>query len=55
MRDLVRLAKWSRSLAEAAQHAEHPWNGNLMIESLILEGERALEPREKLSRSPAGA
>lgn len=39
---MARLADWGQSLRRAARHAEHPWNSALMIESLVLQGQRAL-------------
>jgi DNA polymerase-3 subunit delta' len=38
---LPALQDWARALARAARHAEHPWLAPLMIESLVLQGQRA--------------
>ena len=38
---LPALQAWARALARAARHAEHPWQAPLMIESLVLQGQRA--------------
>lgn len=35
------LLQWSRELARTARHAEHPWQAPLLIESLVLQGQRA--------------
>ena len=40
---LPALAAWMRDLARAARHAEHPWNGGLMAQSLVQQGQRALQ------------
>lgn len=40
--DPVRLQAWMKELTRAARHAEHPWNAGLLIESLVLQGRRAL-------------
>jgi len=40
--DLARLAEWEQSLRRAARRADHPWNAALMVESLVLQGSRAL-------------
>ncbi len=37
------LAAWLRELQRVARHAEHPWNAGLMGESLVLQGQRALQ------------
>jgi DNA polymerase-3 subunit delta' len=39
--DLQQLAAWSRELNRTARHDEHPWNANLLIEALVIEGSRA--------------
>jgi DNA polymerase III subunit delta' len=36
------LATWARELGRVARHDEHAWNASLMIESLVLQGQRAL-------------
>lgn len=40
--DLERLDAWSRDLARAARHAEHPLNAGLMIETLVTQARQAL-------------
>ncbi|MCO5122919.1 MAG: DNA polymerase III subunit delta' [Rhizobacter sp.] len=39
---LPRLADWGQALRRSARHADHPWNVGLMVESLVLQGQRAL-------------
>ena len=52
--DLRRLDDWSRALQRAARHADHPWNAGLMIESLVLQGQRALSvPRAEAAAGRA--
>jgi DNA polymerase III subunit delta' len=43
------LADWSRELARAARHGEHPWQAALLVESLVSQGQRAWE----VARAPA--
>lgn len=38
------LNAWSRELGTTLRHAEHPWSGPLMVESLVLQAKRALVP-----------
>jgi DNA polymerase-3 subunit delta' len=38
---LPALAAWSKSLQRIARHDEHPWNANLLVEALVIEGSRA--------------
>jgi len=38
---LPALVAWSKSLARIARHDEHPWNANLLVEALVIEGARA--------------
>ncbi|HMM85973.1 DNA polymerase III subunit delta' [Azohydromonas sp.] len=38
------LAAWSKTLVRTARHDEHPWNAPLLVESLVLEGQRCLTP-----------
>lgn len=40
--DLRGLIAWDKSLRRVARHADHPWNAELMLESLFVEGRRAL-------------
>lgn len=49
--DLRRLSEWGRALSLVARHADHPWNAGLMLESLVLQGQRALATAA--SRLPA--
>lgn len=37
------LHQWSRVLQQAARHAEHPLNAGLLLESLLLQGQPALQ------------
>ena len=45
--DALALAAWTRELSRVARHAEHPWSANLVIESLVQQGQRALAARER--------
>jgi DNA polymerase III subunit delta' len=45
------LAGWSRELARAARHDEHPWQAALLVESLVSQGQRAWEGARALPRS----
>ena len=47
---LARLADWGDVLRRATRHAEHPWKAELLVESLVLQGQRALSRQ----RAPAG-
>ena len=40
--DPLALAEWSHELHRAARHAEHPWSAGLMVEALVVRGQRAL-------------
>jgi DNA polymerase-3 subunit delta' len=40
------LLAWSRSLADAARHAEHPWNAGLMLDALAAQGHKACAPAQ---------
>lgn len=42
VRDLEALLRWSRELARIEQHADHPWNASLLIETLVTQGRHAL-------------
>jgi DNA polymerase-3 subunit delta' len=42
---LAALGAWRVALARAARHDEHPWNGPLLIESLVLQGQTAMARR----------
>ncbi len=48
---LPRLVDWGEALRRATRHADHPWNAALMVESLVLQGQRALNGQ----RVPAAA
>jgi DNA polymerase-3 subunit delta' len=48
--DLQQLAAWSRELNRTARHDEHPWNANLLIEALVIEGSRAWPVKRTLSQ-----
>jgi DNA polymerase-3 subunit delta' len=46
--ELDALLRWSRQLARVAEEVEHPWNGDLAIESLVGQGREALKtPRSR--------
>jgi DNA polymerase III subunit delta' len=45
------LADWSRELARAARHDEHPWQAALLVESLVSQGHRAWDGARALQRS----
>jgi len=38
------LNAWSKDLGTVLRHAEHPWSGPLMVESLVLKAKKALAP-----------
>jgi DNA polymerase III subunit delta' len=35
---------WSRELARASRHAEHPWSAALFVDALVGQGHKALQP-----------
>jgi DNA polymerase-3 subunit delta' len=41
---LPALHAWGQALARTSRHAEHPWNGPLMAESLVQQAKAALNP-----------
>ena len=43
---LAPLQAWQAALIEAARYADHPVNAALLVESLVMQGRRALLPRE---------
>ena len=43
--DLSLLTTWSQELGKVARHAEHPWNQNLKIETLLLQARAIMRPR----------
>jgi DNA polymerase-3 subunit delta' len=46
VRALAPLLAWHAVLLEAARHADHPVNAGLLVESLVLQGRRALGARD---------
>ena len=50
--DLAALLRWADALRRFASHAEHPWNAELAVESLVEQGREALQtPRSELRGS----
>jgi DNA polymerase III subunit delta' len=45
------LMAWMRELNRIARHVEHPWNANLVLESLVQQGQRALSARAEVPRN----
>jgi DNA polymerase-3 subunit delta' len=45
--DPATLNAWMTELRRIARHAEHPWNANLVTESLVQQGQRALATMAK--------
>ena len=43
--DLSLLTTWAQELGKVARHAEHPWNQNLKIETLLLQARAIMRPR----------
>lgn len=43
--DVGLLTTWSQELGKVARHAEHPWNQNLKIETLLLQARAIMRPR----------
>ena len=39
------LTTWAQELGKVARHAEHPWNQNLKIETLLLQARAIMRPR----------
>ena len=54
--DLRSLTDWGQALRRVGRHADHPWNAGLMLESLVLQGQRALraERRDPTSGPTSG-
>ena len=48
--DVQALVGWMAELRRVAEHAEHPWSAGLLIDSLVQQGQRALQP---VARKPA--
>jgi DNA polymerase-3 subunit delta' len=46
-----RLQAWQTTLQRVARHAEHPWNENLLLDTLLAQGREALRP---LRSAPGG-
>lgn len=51
--DLNRLSAWSQELRKNSQHAEHPWNQGLKVETLLLQARAAMRARP-LRGNPEG-
>jgi len=49
------LAHWSRSLAQAARHEDHPWHAGLLLESLLAQAQQALHVAAPTSATPTSA
>jgi DNA polymerase-3 subunit delta' len=50
------LTTWAQELRKAARHAEHPWNQNLKVESLLLAARAVMRPRQPRGNpTPEGA
>ncbi len=43
--DLNLLTAWSQELRKTSRHAEHPWNQNLKVETLLLQARAVMRPR----------
>ena len=48
--DLASLVRWSSALRTFARHAEHPWNAELSIETLVDQGREALQTSRSTQR-----
>lgn len=48
--ELSLLTTWSQELGKVARHAEHPWNQNLKIETLLLQARAIMRPRPARAR-----
>jgi DNA polymerase-3 subunit delta' len=44
---LAALSDWRAALVRASRHDEHPWNGPLLVESLVLQGRAAMAHRPR--------
>lgn len=44
--DLHLLTTWAQELRKTSRHAEHPWNQNLKVESLLLQARAVMKPRQ---------
>lgn len=53
--ELRRLTDWGQALRRVARHADHPWNATLMLESLLLQGQRALAGDVPTAANPTAA
>lgn len=43
--DLNLLTTWAQELRKVSRHAEHPWNQNLKVETLLLQARAVMRPR----------
>lgn len=43
--DLNLLTTWAQELRKTSRHAEHPWNQNLKVESLLVQARAVMRPR----------
>jgi DNA polymerase-3 subunit delta' len=50
--DLNLLTTWAQELRKASRHAEHPWNQNLKIETLLLQARAVMRPRQAGRANP---
>jgi DNA polymerase-3 subunit delta' len=39
-----RLSQWAKALTDTARHAQHPYHAGLMIDALVSQAQRALQP-----------
>jgi DNA polymerase-3 subunit delta' len=54
--DWAALSGWREALLRAARHDEHPWNGGLLLEALVAQGQHALTLRTSgIGKSPGMA
>lgn len=53
--ELDRLTAWSQDLRKAARSAEHPWNQNLKVETLLLQARTVLRRRPASRGNPQSA
>ena len=49
-RRLAALLRWARALRRVAEFAEHPWNAELSLESLVEQGREALQTPRSAQR-----
>lgn len=48
--ELAALVRWAGELRRMARHAEHPWNADLSVESLVEQGREALQTPRSAQR-----